>query len=416
METIGKIYFYDTNAVLDLQDRIFDTKFYLSSVTLEELEKIKTSSRHDEAVKYKARKILHLLDEKSDEYKVVIYTTAMENIINEKNIEVSPDTKIISCCMFSKGLLPKGEEFVFVTNDIACKMIASKIFGLNVESIIDEKNNEYKGFVEKSLSDEEMAYFYENQSKNIFNLLINQYIILKNNKDEIIDTYRWSGETYEPLFKKNIQSLYFDKLKSKDIYQSCAIDSLMNCTITAITGKAGSGKSLLSLMTAMYLIEKGKYDRIVVMFNPTKTRGASDMGYYGGDFIDKAMQNSIGQILTTKFGDRLAVDLLMSQNKLKLVSMADCRGMEISDNEILWITEGQNTSIDLIKLCLSRVSSGAKVFIEGDYLSQVDSYAFNGDNNGLKRMIDVFKGHEEFGYIQLQNVWRSKVAELCELL
>lgn len=416
METIGKIYFFDTNAVLDLQDRIFDTKFYLSSVTLEELEKIKTSSRHDEAVKYKARKILHLLDEKSDEYKVVIYTTAMENIINEKNIEVSPDTKIISCCVFSKGLLPKDEEFLFVTNDIACKMIASKIFGLNVESIIDEKNNEYKGFVEKSLSDEEMAYFYENQSKNIFNLLINQYIILKNNKDEIIDTYRWNGETYEPLFKKNIQSLYFDKLKSKDIYQSCAIDSLMNCTITAITGKAGSGKSLLSLMTAMYLIEKGKYDRIVVMFNPTKTRGASDMGYYGGDFIDKAMQNSIGQILTTKFGDRLAVDLLMSQNKLKLVSMADCRGMEISDNEILWITEGQNTSIDLIKLCLSRVSSGAKVFIEGDYLSQVDSYAFNGDNNGLKRMIDVFKGHKEFGYIQLQNVWRSKIAELCELL
>lgn len=380
------------------------------------MEKIKTSSRHDEAVKYKARKILHLLDEKSDEYKVVIYTTAMENIINEKNIEVSPDTKIISCCVFSKGLLPKDEEFLFVTNDIACKMIASKIFGLNVESIIDEKNNEYKGFVEKSLSDEEMAYFYENQSKNIFNLLINQYIILKNNKNEIIDTYRWNGETYEPLFKKNIQSLYFDKLKSKDIYQSCAIDSLMNCTITAITGKAGSGKSLLSLMTAMYLIEKGKYDRIVVMFNPTKTRGASDMGYYGGDFIDKAMQNSIGQILTTKFGDRLAVDLLMSQNKLKLVSMADCRGMEISDNEILWITEGQNTSIDLIKLCLSRVSSGAKVFIEGDYLSQVDSYAFNGDNNGLKRMIDVFKGHEEFGYIQLQNVWRSKIAELCELL
>ena len=73
-------------------------------------------------------------------------------------------------------------------------------------------------------------------------------------------------------------------------------------------------------------------------------------------------------------------------------------------------------SIDLIKLCLSRVSSGAKVFIEGDYLSQVDSNAFDGNNNGLKRMIDVFKGHEEFGYVQLQNVWRSKIAELCELL
>lgn len=385
-------------------------------MTLQELEEIKTSSRKDDEIKYKARKVLHLLDENSDKYDVVIYTTAMENYIVEKQLEVTPDTKIIASCAFSRGLLPQDTDFTFITNDIACKMIASKIFGLKVESVGENIDDNYKGFVEKSLSEEEMAYFYEHLQENVFGLLINQYLILKDRKDEIVDAYRWNGTQHEPLFKRNIQSLYFDKLKSKDIYQSCAIDSLMNCTITAITGKSGSGKSLLALMSAMYLIEKGKYDRIVVMFNPTKTRGASDMGFYGGDFIDKAMQNSIGQILTTKFGDRYAVDLLLSQNKLKLVSMADCRGMEISDSEILWITESQNTSIDLIKLCLSRVSSGAKVFIEGDYLSQVDSNAFDGNNNGLKRMIDVFKGHEEFGYVQLQNVWRSKIAELCELL
>ena len=408
--------FFDTNTILDLQDKMFEDDFCISSISLQEMENIKTSGRKDEETKYKARKALHLLDENKDKYEVVIYTTAMENYIVEKQLEITPDTKIIASCAFSKGLLPQDTDFVFVTNDIACKMIASKIFGLEVESVGEKELDEYKGFVEKSLSEDEMAYFYEHNSENMFGLLINQYLILKDEKDEIVDAYRWNGTQHEPLFKKNIQSLYFDKLKSKDIYQSCAIDSLMNCTITAITGKAGSGKSLLALMSAMYLIEKGKYDRIVVMFNPTKTRGASDMGYYGGDFIDKAMQNSIGQILTTKFGDRYAIDLLLSQNKLKLVSMADCRGMEISDSEILWITESQNTSIDLIKLCLSRVSSGAKVFIEGDYLSQVDSNAFDGNNNGLKRMIDVFKGHEEFGYVQLQNVWRSKISQLCELL
>ena len=408
--------FFDTNTILDLQDKMFEDDFCISSISLQEMENIKTSGRKDEETKYKARKALHLLDENKDKYEVVIYTTAMENYIVEKQLEVTPDTKIIASCAFSRGLLPQDTDFVFVTNDIACKMIASKIFGLEVESVGENKLDEYKGFVEKSLSEEDMAYFYEHLQENVFGLLINQYLILKDRKDETVDAYRWSGTQHEPLFKRNIQSLYFDKLKSKDIYQSCAIDSLMNCTITAITGKAGSGKSLLALMSAMYLIEKGKYDRIVVMFNPTKTRGASDMGFYGGDFIDKAMQNSIGQILTTKFGDRYAVDLLLSQNKLKLVSMADCRGMEISDSEILWITESQNTSIDLIKLCLSRVSSGAKVFIEGDYLSQVDSNAFDGNNNGLKRMIDVFKGHEEFGYVKLQNVWRSKIAELCELL
>lgn len=409
---MGKKKFYDTNAVLKLQSKIFEDDFALSSTTLHELEHIKTSRNKDEEVKYNARKAIHLLDTYSDRYDVVTFTTDVDELMHEYGVFDSPDNEIIACAKYYS----KKNDIIFITNDICCKVIAKDIFKLDVESVGDNIDDNYKGFVEKSLSEEEMASFYENNSENMFGLLINQYLILKDEKDEIVDAYRWSGTQHEPLFKRNIQSLYFDKLKSKDIYQSCAIDSLMNCTITAITGKAGSGKSLLALMSAMYLIEKGKYDRIVVMFNPTKTRGASDMGYYGGDFIDKAMQNSIGQILTTKFGDRYAVDLLLSQNKLKLVSMADCRGMEISDSEILWITESQNTSIDLIKLCLSRVSSGAKVFIEGDYLSQVDSNAFGGNNNGLKRMIDVFKGHEEFGYVQLQNVWRSKIAELCELL
>lgn len=413
--TINKRKFYDTCSLLAEidNDNLFAERFYVSSITLHELENIKSSKTKTEDVRYKARKLSHLLDEHYKDYDVVVYNFEISDYIeNVLGLDATiPDNQIVGTARF----IFDNEDIVFVTNDICLKNIARSV-GLDICSVEGNNIDEYKGFMEKSLSEKDMAYFYEHQNENMFGLLTNQYLILKDNKDEVVDTYRWNGTQHEPLFKRNIQSLYFDKLKSKDIYQSCAIDSLMNCTITAITGKAGSGKSLLALMSAMYLIEKGKYDRIVVMFNPTKTRGASDMGFYGGDFIDKAMQNSIGQILTTKFGDRYAVDLLLSQNKLKLVSMADCRGMEISDSEILWITESQNTSIDLIKLCLSRVSSGAKVFIEGDYLSQVDSNAFDGNNNGLKRMIDVFKGHEEFGYIQLQNVWRSRIAELCELL
>ena len=411
---MGKKKFYDTCSLLAEidNDNLFAERFYVSSTSLHELEHIKTSKTKTEDVRYKARKLSHLLDEHYNDYDVVVYNFEISNyIISTLGLDDAiPDNQIVGTARY----IAEKEDIVFVTNDICLKNIARS--GLDVCNVEENNIDEYKGFIEKSLSEYEMAYFYEHISENMFGLLINQYLILKDEKDEIVDAYRWNGTQHEPLFKRNIQSLYFDKLKSKDIYQSCAIDSLMNCTITAITGKAGSGKSLLALMSAMYLIEKGKYDRIVVMFNPTKTRGASDMGFYSGDFIDKAMQNSIGQILTTKFGDRYAVDLLLSQNKLKLVSMADCRGMEISDSEILWITESQNTSIDLIKLCLSRVSSGAKVFIEGDYLSQVDSNAFDGNNNGLKRMIDVFKGHEEFGYVQLQNVWRSKISQLCELL
>jgi len=106
----------------------------------------------------------------------------------------------------------------------------------------------------------------------------------------------------------------------------------------------------------------------------------------------------------------------LQQDKIRLVSMADVRGMEVRDNEILYISEAQNTSIELLKLCLSRASSGCKIVIEGDYDSQVDSYLFEGNSNGFKRAIDVLQGESEFGYVHLPNVWRSKIAMLVDKL
>ena len=76
----------------------------------------------------------------------------------------------------------------------------------------------------------------------------------------------------------------------------------------------------------------------------------------------------------------------------------------------------KNTSIELLKLCLSRASSECKIIIEGDYNSQVDSYLFDGSSNGMKRAIEVLKGKEEFGYVHLPNIWRSKIAALVDEL
>lgn len=412
--------FFDTNALLILQELAFENMFYISQKTLEEIENIKTSSNKDNEIKYSARKLAHLLIENENKYRVIETDKNIYDIINKLNVDVTPDNIILASAYYVNEWY-ENNNLIVCTNDLNCRFISKNIFKLNTKSIeelgFDDVNEDYVGYKDLTLSDEDMSYFYLNIDKNIYNCKINEYLIIRKSDGEIVDTYKWTGTEYYKVPKsRNIKSTYFDKLKPKDIYQACAIDSLLNNTITAISGKAGSGKSLLSLMVAMSLIESGKYDRLVILFNPTKAKGASDMGFYGGDFGDKAMQNSIGHILTTKFGDRYAIDLLLSNEKLKLVSMADCRGMEIRDNEILYITEAQNTSVELMKLCLSRVSSGAKVIVEGDYQTQVDSYLFNGSANGLKKVIDAFKDHEEFGYIKLKNVWRSKIAELCELL
>ena len=412
--------FYDTNALLDLTEEVFkDEYFYVSSITLRELENIKTNRSKTEDTRHKARVLTHELDVHNDKVKCVTYDMVIQEHIFHLFGDVGfvNNDELICCC--AKYVNDKLEPITFISNDISCKNIARNVFDLKVESLYDEPTD-YTGFKEIVLPDEELA---KNHLKdgvfdfdNSFGLLENEYGIFKDSKGDVCYTLRCENNKLVPIFTNNIKTMYFDKIKPKDVYQRCAIDALMNNTITALSGKAGSGKSMLSLMAAMHLIETYRYSRLVVMFNPTKTRGAADMGYYSGDMLEKALQSNIGQILTTKFGDVSIVEILLQQEKLKLVSMADARGMEIRDNEIMWITEAQNTSVDLIKLCLSRVSSGAKVIIEGDYTSQVDSNTFENGNNGLKRVINVFKGHEEFGYVQLQNVWRSKIAELCELL
>ncbi len=407
--------FFDTNALLNLQDKAFQEYFVISQKTLEELESIKVSNHKDAEIKYKARNCTRLLDFHEGSYDVVFTTLDLLENIKEFNLEVTPDTTILAAAHYYNQSTP----IIFVTDDLNAKCISKHIFKLPTKGI-DELNitsdrNSYSGYKDVTLSDEEMSNLYCKLTTNHFDCLTNEYVIVRNAQGVPVDKLRWSGTEFKTVCNVTVKSMLFgDKIKPKDDLQACAVDSILNNTITAISGKAGSGKSLLSIATIMSLIEKGEYDRVVILFNPSKVRGAADMGYYTGDAIDKAMQNSIGQVLVTKFGDRFAVDMLLQQEKIKLVSMADARGMEIRDNEILYITECQNTSIDLLKLCLSRVSGGSKVVIEGDYLSQVDSYAYENMNNGMRRAIEIFKGEELFGYVQLKNVWRSKIAAIAE--
>lgn len=410
--------FLDTNALLNLQKEAFKEPFVISQKTLEEIENIKTSGKKDGEIKYKARQIAHLLDENLDKYHVVRIDSEIKNVLEEFYVDETPDNLILaSAYIYNQKVSP----IILCTDDLNCKFISRNIFNLPTKGINEinlVKNiNEYKGYKDVTLSDEEMSYFYLHTDQNIYDLLLNEYLIIRKSDGQIVDCMCWDGDRYRKVCSKTIRSQMFgDKIHPKDIYQSCAIDSIINNTMTTISGKAGSGKSLISLITMMSLIESGEYDRIVIMFNPTKARGASDMGFYTGDATEKAMQNSIGSILTTKFGDKFAVDMLLQQDKIKLISMADVRGMEIRDNEILYITECQNTSVELLKLCLSRASSGCKIIIEGDYNSQVDSYLFDGDSNGMKRVIDVLRGESEFGYVNLPNVWRSKIATLVDKL
>lgn len=390
-----------------LQDKLLnDEKFYISSTTLQELEHIKVSRNKDEETKYRARKVLHLLDKNTNKYDVIIVTDQILSIIEKLGLENTPDNQICACASTI-------DDILFITNDIACKMIARKIFGLSVESIIDEET-EYKGFVEKSLSDEEMAYFYENQFKNIYGLLTNEYLVLKNDKDEVVDTLKWNGEIYEAVRCKPYKSNMFGTLKPLDEIQSCAMDSI-NCNdITVLYGKAGSGKTTLPLNYIMQGLEKGKFKKLYIIYSFEPLKGAKTLGFEKGDHITKLLYSaSIGNILASKFGDISQVEYMIERQMIDIIPTANIRGVEFEADSCVLCTESQNLDVYTLKTIIQRCKEGCKQIYEGDIIEQKDT---NIQQIGMNRLIEVFKGNKSFGCVKLKNNYRSPLCELADKL
>ena len=400
--------FYDSNAILKLQDKIFEENFIISSVTLQELEHIKVSRNKDDQVKYEARKALHLLDDNSDKYDVVVYDNAIENYILGKNMEITPDTKIVGSCAFIKAM----KDVVFVTDDIACKMIARKIFNLTVKGVNDEPVDIYKGYREISLDEQEMAHFYQNLSENVLGLLTNEYLLLKDCDGNIVDKLKWDGEAYQTIRSKPYKSNMFGTLKPLDDIQSFAMDSINTNDITVLYGKAGSGKTTLPLNYIMQEIEKGRYKKCYIVYSYEPLKGAKTLGFEKGDHITKLIYSaSIGNILASKFGDIQQVEYMIDRDMLDIIPTANIRGWECPSDSILLCTESQNLDVYTLKTIIQRCKSGCKQIYEGDVIEQKDT---NIQNVGINRLIDVFKGHKSFGCVKLKNNYRSELSDLAD--
>lgn len=408
--------FYDTNAILELQDKIFNDDFvYISSITLTELEGIKQNRNKTDDVRSKARKATRLLCDNTDKYMVVFYDDQIKPILQTLGLPETPDYIICACARYTGDTIP---DLVFVTYDIACRVIAKKIFKLNTE-FVEIKEDAYTGFSEQILSDEKLAFFYENQTLNMFNLLPNQYLIIKNQENNIVDRLKWTGNTHQPLKIGNIKSKLFGVLKAYngDVYQQCVLDSICSNTITMIKGVAGTGKSYLALGYLFHLLEKEEIQKIVVFTNTQPTANAARLGFYPGTRTEKLMESSIGNILASKLGDSYIVEKLIVENRLLLLPMCDVRGFDTTGmNCGVYITEAQNMDISLMKLALQRIGEDSICIVEGDYTTQVDLPSYSGSNNGMRRMSEVFRGQDFYGEVELQNIYRSRIASVAEFM
>ena len=407
------IKFLDTNYLLKNYNSLAD-KFVISSISLHELEHIKTSNYKDENTKYQARKAIRFLDNNPDRYETIVNNSEITNILQSIGLESNADNQICAAAYYYNK---NCKKITFCTDDICCKMIAKTVFDLNVLSSDCSMPPDYSGYIEKTMNETDLAYFYSNLTSNSFNLLVNQYLIIKNESNEIIDKLRWTGDEYQNVKYNAMKSNYLGTIKpyDSDVYQQCAINSMQMNQVTMIKGPAGTGKSYLSLGFLFSQLEKHKIDKIVVFCNTVATANSAKLGFYPGSKDEKLLDSTIGNMLGSKLGGIYAVEQLINENKLTLLPFSDIRGFDTTGmNCGVYITEAQNLDISLMKLALQRIGDDSVCIIDGDYNAQVDLSHYAGANNGMRRMSEVFRGQDFYGEVELKNIYRSRIAEIAE--
>lgn len=390
--------FYDTNALLELQEEVLKESFIISSVTLEELENIKTSKTKTEETRYKARKIVHILDENRDKYDVIIYDSSIEQILNDVGIENNNDNKICACASHIRDI---HDNVVFVTNDICCRIIAENIFHLKVEGA-KSTDDMYKGYkllkgntadINEALSNEE--YLSE--------FVVNEYLLIYNTDTDEESEMRFDGTKFVAL---KLPSSKF--IKAKNALQRCALDMLNNpnITICAVLGGYGSGKSYLAMQMGLYAInEKGWQSTLLGIREPAGE--GREVGYLKGDLEDKT-KDFFMPLVQQLNGGEFELESLKQRGILQSAIPYYLKGQTFPSTYIL-VDEAEDLSEKQIRLVGTRTGEDSKIVFDGDYKQAIGN---NGKTNPLVRMCNELKGNEKFACIYLDEDVRSSTSKI----
>lgn len=406
--------FLDTNALLNLGENAFKEKFIIAQKTLEEIENIKVSNSKDGEIKYKARQISRLLDKNDGEYEVVLYSPKIKEIIESYFLSETPDNIILASAYYYNSNV---SEVLVCSDDLNCKFISRNIFRLPTKGVSDinlVKNlDEYLGYKELTLSDEEMSYFYCHTNENIYDCILNEYLIIKKSDGEVVDYRKWDGSEYRAISYKQINSAFMGKIKPLNPQQVLAFDMLQNKdqTIKVVSGKFGTGKDMIMIANALKLIEEGKFDKLIYIRNAVDVKDSSAIGFLPGSKDEKLRPYAMP--LADHLGGETGLDMQIMAGNIEIEHLGYIRGRDLK-NAIVYCSEAENLTKEHVQLLIGRIGSGSSLWLNGDF-KQTDSAVYR-MNNGLLSAVQKLAGHEKFGYVQLLKTERSETAAMADLL
>ncbi len=436
-----KTFILDTNVILHDSTSILQFQENDVVIPLTVIEELDHFKRGSQVINLNAREFARTLDSltgtaifnggvslgKGKGKVRVGFSRGISSEIKELFTEDNPDHRILSVAMDTVKKQKDPSSVILVTKDVNLRMKA-KALGIHAEDYTTDRISSveelYSGkeVVENFDDDLIIKLFqapYEIEAKKILKKLRNEpvpnkYYIFRNPNRSVLAYLDKEMEFFRKVDKNTIYGI-----KPRNAEQTFAVEALTNNDIplVSLTGKAGTGKTLLALASALNV--RKNYRQIYVA-RPIVPLSNKDIGFLPGDVqskIEPYMQPLWDnlRVIQDQFSEtdkqHQAINSMIKDNKLVIEALSYIRGRSLQ--RIFFIVdEAQNLTPHEIKTIITRVGEGSKIVFTGD-IYQIDHPYLDSQSNGLSYLIDHFMGQKLYAHINLEKGERSVLAELA---
>ncbi|EFB74218.1 PhoH-like protein [Providencia rustigianii] len=195
-------------------------------------------------------------------------------------------------------------------------------------------------------------------------------------------------------------------IKPRTPNQAQYIANILDHDITFGIGPAGTGKTYLAVAAAVDALERQEVRRILLT-RPAVEAGEK-LGFLPGDLSQKVdpylrpLYDALFEMLGFE-----KVEKLIERNVIEVAPLAYMRGRTLNDAFII-LDESQNTTIEQMKMFLTRIGFNSKAVVTGD-ITQVDLP--RGSKSGLRHAIEVLSNVDDlsFNFFHSEDVVRHPV-------
>ncbi|NJO92679.1 MAG: PhoH family protein [Chloroflexia bacterium] len=434
----SKIFVLDTNVILHDHRCIYhfeENNVIIPIVVLEELDKFK---KGNDQINFQAREFMRELDRLSGEElfnggvplgeekgKLSIETIKQFSDKHSASfMEDTQDHRILAITEHVKIKNP-DKDTILVTQDINLRMKA-KALDIHAQDyktgkVSNIEKIEHSIEMIEGVDDAVISKLYkadEGIPVEEFNFsaipLAHQYMILKGENSSALAHFDPFLNVINRVIKEKASGI-----TPRNAEQTFALDALIRPEIKLIslTGKAGTGKTLLALAAALQ--QKKDFEQIYLS-RPIIALGDKDIGYLPGTAKEKIgpyMQPLMDNlnVIKNRYGKNsknyARIEEMVEDEKLLITPLAYIRGRSLS-NVYFIVDEAQNLTPHEVKTIITRAGEGTKMIFTGD-IQQIDSPYLDEKSNGLSYLADRMKGQELFAHINLVKGERSYLADLA---